>query len=367
MWCSSLLLPLLLCPLCFVLVHAFVVDESSSAMVAHCADSARVCLNVCVFRLFSKCRELGSSRAFTSGLFPSIFWSRNRWNRSSFQCVLFVVLVRFLLLLLLLCCCCFCCCFVRCFLTVFCCCCCCSFFPSPGCWQSAIVVAVVVAMKKMWASAAFVVVADEVFLVCFLTRLLWFRSASVLRGIASLVAVTTRKRRRWRREERRRRRRRLRLFFSSSSGLLLRVLWPVFAGRKTDSSERVSCTLSELFFVLEEAAATSFFFFTFFFFCWCWLLSTLVALPFVFLRRHRHRFFRNKSDMVVVPLQIIYWTDSSSCCFLWRRRKGMKLFCSANTWLSEKFQLSSPFLESKRHFTHKDMVLLFFWGFCGRN
>ncbi len=76
------------------------------------------------------------------------------------------------------------------------------------------------------------------------------------------------------------RRRRLRLFFSPSSGLLLRVLWPVFAGRKTDSSERVSCTLSELFFALEEAAATSFFYFTFFFFCCCWLLSTLVALPF---------------------------------------------------------------------------------------
>jgi hypothetical protein len=36
--------------------------------------------------------------------------------------------------------------------------------------------------------------------------------------------------------------------------------------------------------------------------------------------------------VVVVPLQVIYWTDSSSCCcFLWRRRKGMKLFCSANT------------------------------------
>ncbi len=32
-----------------------------------------------------------------------------------------------------------------------------------------------------------------------------------------------------------------------------------------------------------------------------------------------------------------------------------------------KFQLSSPFLESKLHFTHKAMVLLFFWGFCGRN
>jgi hypothetical protein len=78
-------------------------------------------------------------------------------------------------------------------------------------------------------------------------------------------------------------------------------LWPVFSGRKTDSSERVSCTLSELFFVLEEVAATSFFFF---FFC-CWLLSTLVALPFVFLRRHRHRYFRNKSDVVVVPLQVI--------------------------------------------------------------
>jgi hypothetical protein len=87
-------------------------------------------------------------------------------------------------------------------------------------------------------------------------------------------------------------------------------LWPVFAGRKTDSSERVSYTLSELFFVLEEAAATSFFFFTFFFFCCCWLLSTLVALPCEFLRRHRHRFFRNKSDVVVVPLQVIYWTDS---------------------------------------------------------
>jgi len=140
------------------------------------------------------------------------------------------------------------------------------------------------------------------------------------------------------------RRRRLRLFFSPSSGLLLRVLWPVFAGRKTDSSERVSCTLSELFFALEEAAATSFFYFTFFFFCCCWLLSTLVALPFEFLRRHRHRFFRNKSDVVVVPLQVIYWTDSSSCCcFLRRRRKGMKLLCSANTWLSEKLQLSSPF------------------------
>lgn len=128
------------------------------------------------------------------------------------------------------------------------------------------------------------------------------------------------------------RRRRLRLFFSPSSGLLLRVLWPVFAGRKTDSSERVSCTLSELFFALEEAAATSFFYFTFFFFCCCWLLSTLVALPFEFLRRHRHRFFRNKSDVVVVALQVIYWTDSSSCCcFLRRRRKGMKLLCSANT------------------------------------
>jgi hypothetical protein len=36
--------------------------------------------------------------------------------------------------------------------------------------------------------------------------------------------------------------------------------------------------------------------------------------------------------VVVVPLQVIYWTDSSSCCcFLRRRRKGMKLLCSANT------------------------------------
>ncbi len=49
--------------------------------------------------------------------------------------------------------------------------------------------------------SAALVVADEVFLVCFLTRLLWFRSSFVLRGIASLVAVTKRERRQWRRDD----------------------------------------------------------------------------------------------------------------------------------------------------------------------
>ncbi len=43
-------------------------SSSSSAMVAHCADSARVCLNVCVFRFF---RNAGSLEAL--GLLHLVF------------------------------------------------------------------------------------------------------------------------------------------------------------------------------------------------------------------------------------------------------------------------------------------------------